>query len=228
MATVPLPESPCVRVRLDYNAGSSTQGGNRFYLSYSDAAPSGANCVTLAGDIATAWSANLASVAATDWVLTEIDVLDIATDSGLSGQWTGSEAGTRSGNPVAANTCSNVEYGISRRYRGGKPRSYLPPGVSGDLATQATWSADYLAEIATAIEGFYAAIAALSIGSMGTLAHVNLSYYAGYAKTTPPWRGPGFKYPPLYRDTALVETITGYFPKSVVGSQRRRRTATSP
>lgn len=229
MATVPLPASPCVRVRLVYNDGNGQLAGNRFYLSYSGSAPSGANCTTLAGDIESAWSAHIAPLcAAGNYDLTEIDVLDIASDSGASGQWTGSAASTRSGTALPIQVCTNVEFDIARRYRGGKPRMYLPGGVEADLATQATWDSTFISAVNAGVAAFIAAIEALSIGSMGTLAHVNLSYYDGYATTTPPWRGPGFKYPPKYRTEAQLDTVEGYACKAVVGSQRRRRTATSP
>ena len=80
----------------------------------------------------------------------------------------------------------------------------------------------------TAIAAFFTAIEALSVGSMGTLAHVLLSYYSGYSTTTPPWRGPGFKYPPKYRSAAQLMTVECYSTKAVIGSQRRRRTSTTP
>ena len=102
-----------------YNEGITGESGNRFYLSYSGSAPSGANCTTLAGDIASQWSSHLAPLVNTSMILNEVDVLDIATDSGLSGQWTGSDAGTRTGSPVAVQVCTDIEFGIARRYRGG-------------------------------------------------------------------------------------------------------------
>src|ERR1700742_2911579 len=97
MTAPPLPASPCVRVRLDMTQTDEYLAGNRFYLSYSGAAPTAGNCATLASDIATAWASDLANVISSDFVLTEVDVLDIASDTGASGQWTGSEAGSNSG-----------------------------------------------------------------------------------------------------------------------------------
>lgn len=228
MATPPLPASPCVRVGVSGTSLGGTSWGSRFYLSYSGSAPSGANCNTLASDIAGSWNTNMSPEYHGNWTLTEVDVLDIATHMGFSGQADVSHAGTRSGSPMSANDAMNVEFGIAQRYRGGKPRIYLPPGVEGDLTDDAHWSGSFANGAATAFAALQTAIAALSIGSMGTLAHVNLSYYKGYNTATPPWRGPGFKYPPMYRDSALVLPITGYFGKTIVGSQRRRRYSTTP
>lgn len=226
MTDVPLPASPCVRVRLDYHHASGLDAGSRFYLSYSGSAPSGANCTTLAGDIASAWNVHLAGLHSSDWSLFEVDVLDIATDSGLSGQWTGSDPGVNVSTSLPAQCSINVEFNISRRYRGGKPRMYLPPATSADLLNDSNYNAALLTSCNSALSGFFSAIEALSIGSMGTLAHVNLSYYKGFTNIT---NSSGRERAvPTYRAAALLDTVTGYSTKQVVGSQKRRRTATTP
>jgi hypothetical protein len=199
--------------------------GSRFYLSYASSAPTAANCSTLGTDIGTAWAANLASLVYDDITLTEVDVLDIATDSGASAIVEVSHAGTDSAGTANANSCTNIEYSIARRYRGGKPRMFLPPASSGQLLTIDKWTTAFVADVNTGITGFFAAIAALSIGSMGALAHVNLSYYQSFTNVT---NSSGrTRAAPKYRDVALVDTITGYAAKQMLGSQRRRRSATT-
>lgn len=226
MADVPLPDVPCVRCRLIYTQTDAFDAGSRFYLSYSGSAPSGANCVTLAGDIATAWNAQLAPNFTSNFVLTEVDVLDIATDSGASGQWTGSHAGTNSGTQLTANSAINVEFGIARRYRGGKPRIYWPPASHTELADPGHWNSTLISGLNAGTTNFFAQVVASSVGSMGTLAHVNLSYYKGYTNVEIP--GQRARSIPTYRPTALHDNVTGYFTKALVGSQRRRRNATTP
>jgi hypothetical protein len=213
-------------VRCIWNEGDPGEGGIRFYLSYSGSAPTGANCTTLASDISTAWATNFNGLVPDDIALNEIDVLDIATDSGLSGQWNGSAQGTRGAAGPPYQVAMNVEYGIARRYRGGKPRSYFPFGVAGDYATDSTWSSSLVTAVNSGVTAFYAAIAALSIGAMGTLAHVNLSYYKGFTNVTNP--SGRERAVPTYRSSALLDTVTGYSAKTVMGSQKRRRTSTTP
>jgi hypothetical protein len=226
VTAVPLPASPCLRVRLDYNLGGVAEGGNRFYLSYSGSAPTGANCTTLASDIAAAWASNIAAVVDNQWALEEVDVLDIATDSGLSGQWTGSNAGSLSGASCQGSVATNIEFGIARRYRGGKPRMFLPPPTAAELESLVTWSPAFIGDANTAAEGFFAAIAALDVGAVGTLAHVNLSYYQGFTNIT---NSSGRERAvPTYRSAAKLDPITGYSTKAVIGSQKRRRTSTTP
>jgi hypothetical protein len=226
MTTPPLPDIPCVRVRLDYTHASGLTAGSRFYLSYSGSAPTGANCTTLATDIANLWVANVEGEFSSDWTLVEVDVLDIATDSGLSGTVAVSHSGTDAGTSAPAQCALNVEFDISRRYRGGKPRMYWPPGLAGDLNNDSTWNSAKITSMNTAVVGFFNGIEALSIGAMGTLTHVNLSYYKGFTNIT---NSSGRERAvPKYRDTAIHDNIVGYATKSLVGSQRRRRTSTTP
>lgn len=223
MPTPPLVQA--VRCKLDYTQSDSDLGGSRFYLSYSGSAPSPANCVTLAGDIGSAWASHLAALISTDYNLTEVDVLDLASHTGASGVDT-TVHNSSGGTPILpANCAQNVEFLIARRYRGGKPRMYLPPAPQSELLDPGHWLNAWLSTVNTAVTAFFAQLEALSIGSMGTLTHVNISFYQGKNTSTPPWRGPGFKYPPAYRATPLLDTVNGYACKSVVGSQRRRRTA---
>lgn len=226
MTVPPLPEIPCLRVRLGYNLLSGTEMGNRFYLSYSGSAPSAANCVTLAGDIASAWNARIPPICYINQVLAEVDVQDIATNTGAFGTVSVSHAGTLTGGTLTSNTATNVEYDIARRYRGGKPRIFWPPPDDTALASEDKWSSTFIGQVNTVTSEFFSDIEALTVGSMGTLQHVNISYYAGFTNVT---NSSGrTRAAPKYRSpTAKVDPITGYACKAVVGSQRRRRTSTT-
>lgn len=223
MTVPPLPESPVVRVRLDFKDLTDNESGCRFYIGYSGSAPTGANCSTLASDISSAFGTNLAGEMSQAFALAEVDVLDIATNSGLSGQWTGNVPGGQTGTPVAAQVATNVEFGIARRYRGGKPRIFLPPSDVNNTEDSAHWTTAYADTMSTNVANFMAAIEALSIGAMGTLTHVNVSYYSGFTNHTN--TSGRSRAVPTYRDSALVEPITGYACKVTFGSQRRRRTS---
>jgi hypothetical protein len=225
MTVPPLADVPCVRINLDYTDTDGLKGGSRFFLSYSGSAPSGANCATLATDVHDAWLAHVAGAISLQWHLTEVDVLDIATRSGLSGQWVGDEAALRSGTALPMNCATNVEFGIARRYRGGKPRMFWPPPVTSDQADGATYNGSFITTMNSAMTAFFGALEALSVGSMGTLTHVNLSYYEGFTNIT---NSSGRERAvPTYRATALHDNVTGYSTKARIGSQKRRRSATT-
>lgn len=225
MTVPPLPESPCLRVRLDFQDLTDNESGCRFFLSYSGSAPTGDNCNTLATDVSAAFSDNLAGVMSQNFALREVDVLDIATHDGLSGTWSGNINGGQSGQPLPLQVATNIEFGIGRRYRGGKPRIYLPPSDESFVEDQAHWNTDYVAAQNTNIAAFFTQISALSIGAIGTLAHVNLSYYSGFANHTN--TSGRARAVPQYRTAAVVDPVTGYSTKALFGSQRRRRTSTT-
>jgi hypothetical protein len=179
----------------------------------------------LADGIETAWVAQLQGAINSDWALVAVDVLDIATDDGLSGQWTGEETGGRSGTPLPAQVAFNCEYGIARRYRGGKPRMYIPPSITGDLDSDTTWEGSWVTTVEEAVAAMFAAIEALSIGAMGTLKHVNLSYYQSFTNVEN--TSGRMRAAPKYRAVAKSDPVTGYFGKAELSSQRRRRTSTT-
>jgi hypothetical protein len=209
-----------------YTESSSTEAGSRFFLSYTGSAPTAANCATLASDVATAWNTNLAPLPSQNWALTEVDVLDIATDTGLSGVWNGTHTASGGTVPLPKNNAVNIEYDIARRYRGGKPRMFLPAGNQTQLVDMGHWNNSFVTSVNTGIAAFFAEIEALSIGAIGTLAHVNLSYYKGFTNIT---NSSGRERAvPTYRTAALSSPVTNYACKAEVGSQRRRRLATTP
>jgi len=225
LTTPPLPDSPCVRVKLDYTQTDGFLAGSRFFLGYGGSAPTAGNCSTLATDIASLWSSHLASWVSEEWSLTEVDVLDIASLSGSSGQWTGSDAGSSSGTGLPAQSATNVEFDIARRYRGGKPRMYLPCPSNGYQLDPAHYTSAFVTAVSGAFETFFTDIEALSIGAMGALQHVNVSYYSGFTNVT---NSSGrTRAAPKYRASALVEPVNGYACKAVIGSQRKRRLAVS-
>lgn len=225
MTAPPLPDVSCLRVRLDWSNSDGFKGGNRLYWKYAGGAPTPGNCITLATDIASAVNTNLCSGIRGDWALTEVDVLDISTLTGNSGQWTGNYPGAGSGSLLPSSTAFNIEFGISRRYRGGKPRMFLPPPDETALANGGQWSDAQVAATQTSVIAFFAEIAGLSVGAVGALTHINLSYYSGFTNIT---NSSGRERAvPKYRATALSDVVNSYAAKKTIGSQKRRRTATS-
>lgn len=226
MTVVPLPDTNCVRVRQVWNEGTNGEGSNRFYLAYAGSAPTPGNCSTIASDIAAAWASHLAPLANNYVTLNEVDVLDISTDTGNSGQWTGSNGGSRGTDNLPDNCAVNIEFGIARRYRGGKPRIYLAAPIQTDQGNPSAWSTDFLTAAASGWAAYIAEVVALSVGAVGALEHINLSYYKGFTNIM---NSSGRERAvPTYRATALSDPVESYSVKAIIGSQRRRRTSTTP
>lgn len=226
MTAPPLPPSPVLRCALDYVEADGAVAGSRFYLSYTGGSASAADLNTLAVDIGTAWNSNLAVLVQQEYTLNEVDVLDITTPTGSSGRAVVSHPGGDASSSTPQQVAVNVAFSIARRYRGGKPRMYLPPPGRAAFAGENRWSTTYVGQANTQFAAFFAALAALSVGSLGSLKHVNVSYYAGFSNIT---NSSGrIHAAPTYRHTPLIDVVTGYKTSAVMSSQRRRRLATTP
>ena len=104
----------------------------------------------------------------------------------------------------------------------------MTPGPALSLLDNSHWTTTFITNTNSAFTAFMAANVASPPSSFGVLSHVNISFYKGHNTAQPPWRGPGYKYPPLYRATPLVDPVESYSCKAVVGSQKRRRTSVTP
>jgi hypothetical protein len=225
MSQPPLPEVPCVRINIDYVDTDGYLAGSRFFMSYTGTSPSPGDCQSLAANVATAWGDHLAPGISSSWSIAEVDVLDIASYSGSSGQSTQTETGQISGTPIPAQSCVNIEFGIARRYRGGKPRMFMPGPTDAYLANSSTFTTAYIDSINTGMSDFMSLIASVPVGNMGSLQHVNISFYQGFKNVTN--TSGRTRAAPTYRTVALVDPVESYITKQVLGSQRRRRTSTT-
>jgi hypothetical protein len=226
MTLVPLPDTPCVRIGLIWNAPGPDELGTRLFFSYTGGPPTAADLTTVADDVAAAYAAHLAGLSSSANSLTGVDIIDIASYTGQSGQWAGSDGGSRSGEGMVAQVATNVQYNIARQYRGGKPRGYWPFGTHADLQTNATWQSEFTSAVNAGIEGFITAIESMSEASITMSHHVNLSYKRLFDNVK---NSSGRESAvPRYRDVALHDDVVGYKTSALLSSQRRRRTSTSP
>lgn len=219
-----LPAVPgVIRIAYKHSIQADTDVVNRVYYSYSGAEGTGAELATMAAALATEWNTNIAGQAATSVALIEIDIVDLSSPTAPTGTWSGSHAGTRSGQIPNAASCVLLNFKISRRYRGGKPRVYLPWGVAGDIASAQTWGSTFLTSCLTAWGEMQTAVSTNVWSGGGTTEQVNVSYYEGFTNYT----GPTGR----ERARATVRTVPPPIPVDVInsvaaqtkiGSQRRR------
>jgi len=226
MTLVPLPDVPCLRARMIWSYGGGTELGCRLFLKYTGGPPSPSDCDSIAADIEAAYVAHLAALVSQYIDLVEVDVLDIASYAGSSGAWDGSTAGLRDGPTLPKQIAFNLQYLISRRYRGGKPKGYWPFGINSDQADPATFSSGLVSAVGTAFPAFVTALASIVEGTTAIGGHVNLSYKHLFTNVA---NSSGREHAvPTYRATALHDDITGYRGHAEMSSQRRRRTAITP
>jgi hypothetical protein len=217
-----LPDVPNVfRLNLDWTVDADTMGQTVHYFRYSGTAPNAATCNAIA-IAATAYAESaFQSMCNTHVGVSGATVTDLSSSSG--GQASGGTPwlGTRSGGQLSPGTAAIVSHFISRRYRGGKPRSYFPCGTSTDVATTGLWSSGFKTAMDTAFGTFHDDMVATSSGGTIVGALVNVSYYKGFTVVTSPTTGRSRNVPTL-RGTPVVDTINDSDTKIMMGSQRRR------
>jgi hypothetical protein len=98
--------------------------------------------------------------------------------------------------------------------------------VETDASSLSSWTGGFVTAVNSGIAAFFTAVEALSVGAVGALRHVNLSYYAGFTNHTN--TSGRERAVPTYRATAVHDNVTSYAAKVEYGSQRRRRTSTTP
>lgn len=208
-----LPVNNVVRTSLKWTWADGVLG-SRLFWSYTGAYPlSDATLTTFASQVATFWGENLAKHVASTISLTDVLAEDLSTGTANQGSWGGTEAGT-SANGEAPNQCAmNLEFHIAARYRGGHPRIMHPLAGGGFFADASHWTAG---EAAAFANDFVTFVSDVVTNGGGTLLlpggqHCVVSRYRDKALLAVP----------------VVYTVQSYEGKTLIGSQRRRRTSTS-
>jgi hypothetical protein len=194
---------------------------NRLYLQYVGTAPTAAELNTFAATAASHYQMTMCGMISPQVTLNELIVQDIGSSVGASGLVTVSYPGQLTGNMVSAGAAVVVNFLIARRYRGGKPKIYVPGGVAADLATPQTWTTAFQSSAL----GFWNSWVTDLIGEAwtggGPFVHVNVSFYEGFVVDTNPITGRARNIAKP-RTTPLVDPVLGYSVRPVIGSQRRR------
>jgi len=130
-------------------------------------------------------------------------------------------SGTSASPELAGGTAMVIRKKIARRYRGGHPRIYVPGMLQSFLASATQWASSPLATVVAGYNAFItAATAASNPAAIGTIEHVNVSYFSGFTNKTFP---SGRTHPvPTPRATPVVDLIIGTVGNPTPGSQRRR------
>lgn len=219
----PLPSvTKVVRVELLYsNNASTTNQLNRLFFEYSGSAGTTTEMNAFASAISSYWATHCASLLPTEAEMAEVKCVDLSTESSPIGSYSTGVAGTRSGTPNSAQLAFMVQMTIARRYRGGKPKTFLPYGTAADLTNVGSWGGSFITAVTTGWNAFIAAVIADTNYSTFSQ-QVNVSYYeppniivtnpvTGRARTVS-----------TVRTSAVIDPILSYVYESKVATQRRR------
>jgi hypothetical protein len=213
-----------MKLRLEWTLEGDLTSATSLFLSYTGGVPSASDMTTLVGDARTFADATLLSLLSASYSLNIVELIDLSSASGHVGSEATSHAGTRSGAILPVSTSALVNYGIARRYRGGRPRSYFPFGVDGDLLNNQQWASAFVTAVNAGVNGLIADLSGISSGSTTISQHVNVSYFEGFTNVSygVPTK---FRRTPTPRVSPLVDPITSVATSQLLGSQRRRTRA---
>lgn len=189
---------------------NGNNAGFRVFLQPAGAGPYAAvDLAAIAQDLFTLWNSDMSPHVSNAYQLTEVILDDLSTAAGLSGSYSGSSSGSLGGQLVSAETCVLMNYTDGAvRYRGGKPRTYLPSMTSNQLASSIAWHASDAASYQSAFGTWFGHINALSNGTIVNPLHSSVH-----------WHGPANTnvYP-----VGTPYLITSYGVNIKPASQRRR------
>lgn len=209
-----------IRMKILWSVGTDVNVSTRIYLSYTGSAPGNSTCATIATNQYTS-----IATAHAQWVtensLTGVSIEDLSSTSGGFGEHIATTAGTRA-QAQNANTALLFNGAIARRYRGGKPRIYLPWLGNEDLATPQTWDSTELAAAQTAWNTLVADFLANGAGGVTITSTVNVSFYEGFTAVVNPITGRTKDVPKVRTGTIPIDPISSWAANTKLGTQRRR------
>lgn len=215
------PVSGVIRFRFLHTIGAEVNTGYHMYFN-TGAPPTQAQLDSAVSAAATAWDANMRALSHTSVTLTSIVGLDLSAATAPISTTNPQHAGTRTGTQLPASSCVIQNFHIARRYRGGKPRVYVPAGSNTDLATPQTWTGAFLTAFASGFGAFGGAIATNLRTWAPNTALCSVSYYAG--GVWKPDHNGNYHRVPTPRPVPVVDNVLTQDTRAIVGSQRRRLT----
>jgi len=188
---------------------SGAPAANVLHLGYSSAPPSSTDLGSLANSFAALWSVNvplMSTYCPPNTILDEVVCTDLSSDSSAIGSYVDGSAGSSVGQPLSAGSAFLVNWLITRRYRGGHPRTYWPAWTSNLIQTSTAWYAGTVSEMAEKMTALRSLVEHQTIGALTTTTLGAVSYYTGNSPRVAP----------------IFESFVGFRVNGLVATQRRR------
>lgn len=188
----------------------TTVGIVRTFESYSGLPPTISELLALGTLLGTGFTADLAPVMSPNVSYASSELTDLSSDTGaqVTTDYTGLD-GTEAGGILPAAAAFMINGQISRRYRGGKQKSFVPFGTDADLLTDQTWETASADGFIDAWLTFQSIIPDNAWSGAGVVAQCNVSYYDGFTAVENPLTG-RYRNVPKLRATPLVDILVGF------------------
>lgn len=180
---------------------------NIFYWLMDDLAGlDNAQALQVATAVHQSYSSHLLAWITSAYTLKQTTSEDLTSASGGTSAFASSASGSFGAQEIAASTATLVTHKIARRYRGGHPRTYLPPFSGLALADPQHWTSANTNGLQTAWGAFVTAVVAATVTGNTISQHVSVSFHSGGAPRAVP----------------LVDPIASSVVELMVATQRRR------
>lgn len=154
------------------------------------------------------------------------DAQDLSNSSGAYGSSVNFNRAGAGSVGTFGNVAACMNWRIGRRYRGGKPKTFIGNLSDSALGSESQFSAGFITALnawATALYSGSGAVLTHTYPNISGLHLVNVSYFSGYTNYT---RSSGRESSrPTLRVSPLVDTIIGANLRTLPSSQRRRMLA---
>jgi hypothetical protein len=191
---------------MEHNAGKPANAHTHVFFHTTGTAVTTAQLTTLAALVSAQWNTNLKPLTPAGIALTLVEVEDLGHPDTVPGVWAGNIAGTNAQPAQPAEVATLINFAIARRYRGGKPRVYLPMGPSASLSSPIQWNGAWV----TSVNGGWAAFITGIISGSGSGAAVDKQVSVSYFNDKAP------------RATPVIDDVLSATASQVPASQRRR------
>lgn len=210
-----------LKLKLTYTISTDTVNVNTIHFKWNGIAPDNTAMIAWVGQVATSWTTNCAPLCHPSVSLTETRANDMSKADGGLGVNTGVHAGTRAGTALPAGTCALANYTIQRRYRGGKPRTYLPFGIELDILDGQHWKTTSIASFQTGWQTFCNSIASTPPAGITGMSLAQVSYYKGFEVIHGP-TGRAYNKSTLNSQGPILDPLLSSVINPRFASQRRR------
>lgn len=213
------PVSHVVRIDWHFVFGGDNNAQCRAFFQYTGAL-SQADANTWVGVAASAWVNRMLPQQTSDLSLNSTVLTDLSSATSPQATSGTTGAGGIVGNAMGAGTAVVIKRKVSRRYRGGHARLYMPAPSDGQLSTAQLWAPAYVAAINTAWTNLVSDIVNGVPVAAAPAFEVNVSYFQGFTNHTYP--SGRIRPVPNPRGTPLVDLVVSHAVNGKVASQRRR------
>jgi hypothetical protein len=189
-----------------FSAGASDNISTGFHWHATSPTPATADLTALAALVATAWDSHLGPLTPNNVTLDLVEAIDLGNAGTMPGAWSGSHPGTYPTTMMTAESAVLINHTIARRYRGGKPRNYLPLGTSSQLNNPVQWQSTFVSQATADFGTFKTQVTTNPPGTPYVDQLVNVSYFEHK----------------VLRPTPVTDLILNSAANPIPASQRRR------